>query len=117
MAYVDGFLLAVKKDRIADYEALARLAGTIWMDHGAIGFTETIADDVPDGKVTSFPMAVKLEEDEVVVFSYIVYRSREERDAINAKVMADPRMPHDMTDMPFDGQRMIFGGFRTIVQL
>lgn len=117
MAYVDGFILAVKKDRIADYEALARLAGTIWMDHGAIGFTETVADDVPDGTVTSFPLAVKLEEDEVVVFSYIVYRSREDRDAINAKVMADPRMPHDMTDMPFDGQRMIFGGFRTLVQL
>lgn len=117
MAYVDGFILAVKKDRIADYEALAHLAGTIWMDHGAIGFTETVADDVPDGKVTSFPLAVKLEEDEVVVFSYIVYRSREDRDAINAKVMADPRMPHDMKDMPFDGQRMIFGGFRTLVQL
>ncbi len=117
MAYVDGFVLPVKRALIADYEALARAAGEIWMDHGAIGFTETVADDVPEGKVTSFPMAVKLEADEVVVFSFIVFRSREERDAINAKVMADPRMPQDMKVMPFDMERMIYGGFRGLVEM
>lgn len=108
MAYVDGFVLAVPKDKIDAYKALAKNAGDIWKEHGALDFVECIGDDVPYGEVTSFPRAVLAKDDEVVVFSWIVYRSRAERDAINAKVMADARL--DRT-MPFDGKRLIYGGF------
>ena len=111
MAYVDGFVVPVPKDRIEDYKAAASLAKTVWMEHGATGFVECLADDVPYGELTSFPRAVQLKEDEIVAFSWITYESRESRDAVNAKVMADPRMDHDPQKMPFDGKRMIFGGF------
>lgn len=117
MAYVDGFLLAVPKDKLKDYQKLARKAGKIWMEHGALSYMETAADDVSEGKLTSFPRAVKLKEDEIVIFSWIVYRSKRERDAINKKVMADPRLNMDPSTMPFDGKRMIFGGFKTIVEM
>jgi uncharacterized protein YbaA (DUF1428 family) len=117
MAYVDGFVMVVPKDRMEDYEALARLGAEIWMEHGAIGYVEAKADDVPYGERTSFPRAVQATEDETVVFAWILYPSREVRDAVNAKVMADERMPKDMAAMPFDGQRMIYGGFETIVQV
>jgi uncharacterized protein YbaA (DUF1428 family) len=108
MAYVDGFVVPVPKDKIDAYKAVAKNAGDIWKEHGALDFVECIGDDVPYGEVTSFPRAVLAKDDEVVVFSWIVYRSRAERDAINAKVMADPRLDKSM---PFDGKRLIYGGF------
>ena len=119
MAYVDGFVVPVPKKKIAAYRAQARKAGKIWKEHGALAFTECIADDVKPGKWTSFPQAVKLKSDEVVVFSWIVFKSRRQRDAVNAKVMKDPRLAAmmDPKAMPFDGKRMIWGGFKPIVEL
>lgn len=117
MAYVDGFVLAVPESKVADYKKLARLAGKVWMEYGALSYVECVADDVPVGKLTSFPRAVKLKDGEVVIFSWITYRSRAERNAIMKKVMADPRLPKDWSAMPFDGKRMIYGGFKTIVDI
>ncbi len=117
MSYVDGFVLAVPKQKLDAYKEMARKAGAIWMNHGALAFVECVGDDVPYGELTSFPRAVQATEEEIVVFSWIVYKSREDRDTINAKVMADPRMPKDMSEMPFDGKRMIFGGFRPFLEL
>ena len=117
MSYVDGFVLAVPKDRLEDYKALARLAGSVWKKHGALAYVECTGDDTPYGELTSFPRAVQAKDDEVVVFSWIVYASRAARDEINAKVMADPRIKMDPAKMPFDGQRMIFGGFESFVEL
>lgn len=118
--YVDGFVMAVRRDRLAAYRTLARKAGKLWREHGALQYVECVADDVPDGKVTSFPMAVKLRRGEVALFSWIVFRSRAHRDRVNKKVMADPRldaMTPDKRRMPFDMQRMIYGGFRSLVSL
>ena len=117
MSYVDGFVLAVPKAKVEEYKALARLAGTVWKDHGALAYVECLGDDVPYGELTSFPRAVQAKDDEVVIFSWIVYESREQRDAVNAKVMADPRLKDGMSNMPFDGKRMIHGGFRTFLEL
>ena len=117
MTYVDGFVVAVPKEKIEDYKAMARKAGEVWKEYGALAFVECIGDDVPYGEVTSFPRAVQAKDDEVVVFSWIVYEFREQRDAVNAKVMADPRMKADMSDMPFDGKRMIYGGFKAFLEL
>ena len=117
MAYVDGFVAPVPKKNLAAYRRLARKAGKIWREHGALQYTECVADDVQSGKVTSFPQAVKLKPDEVVVFSWIVYTSRRERDRINKKVMSDPRLKMDPGSMPFDGMRMFWGGFKPIVEL
>lgn len=117
MAYVDGFVLAIPETRVADYRKLARKAGKIWLEHGALEYVECIADDVSAGKTTSFPRAVKPQDGEVVAFSWIVYRSRADRDAVLKKVMADPRLPKDMAQMPFDTKRMIYGGFKTIVEM
>ena len=117
MSYVDGFLLAVPKAKLEAYKELASKAGEVWKEHGALAFVECIADDVPYGELTSFPRAVLAKDDEIVVFSWIVYESREQRDAINVKVMADPRLKGDAANMPFDGKRMIFGGFSPIVEL
>lgn len=117
MPYVDGFVVAVPKDKIDAYREMAETAGAVWMEHGARGFHEFIADDVPYGELTSFPRAVQAKEDETVVFSWIVYDSREHRDAVNAKVMADERLKGSMETAPFDGKRMIYGGFRTLVEL
>jgi uncharacterized protein YbaA (DUF1428 family) len=116
MAYVDGFILAVPRDKLDAYKAMAKTAGEVWMEHGATSYVECAGDDVPYGELTSFPRAVQATDDEVVVFSWITYRSREERDAINAKVMADPRLKCDPSDMPFDGKRMIYGGFAPFLQ-
>ncbi len=118
MSYVDGFVVPVPKEKLDEYRKMARKAGKVWMAHGALAYTECVGDDVPAGKRTSFPQSVKLKEGEVVVFSWIVYRSRRERDRINKLVMADPRLK-DMMDpksLPFDGKRMFFGGFREIVK-
>jgi uncharacterized protein YbaA (DUF1428 family) len=117
--YVDGFVVPVPTKNIDAYRRMARRAGKIWMEYGALAYQECIGDDVKPGKVTSFPQSVKLKAGETVVFSWIVYKSRRARDSINAKVMKDPRLA-DMMDpknMPFDGKRMFFGGFKTIVQL
>lgn len=117
MTYVDGFLLAVPKKELAAYRAIARKAGKVWMEYGALSYVECAADDVPDGKLTSFPMAVKLKKDEVVVFSWITYKSRAQRDRVNKQVMADPRIAAiDPKTLPFDAKRMIFGGFKSIVE-
>ena len=114
---MDGFVLAVPKDRAADYTKMARKAAKIWREHGALAVMENRADDVKPGKLTSFPQAVKLKEGEEVWFSWIVYKSRRDRDAINKKVMADPRLASmmDPKDMPFDGKRMFWGGFKSVV--
>ncbi len=116
MAYVDGFVLAVPKANLEAYKEMARLGGTVWMEHGALSYVECIGDDVPYGELTSFPRAVIAKEDEIVVFSWITYKSRADRDAVNAKVMADPRLKHDMANMPFDGKRMIYGGFEAFLE-
>lgn len=116
MAYVDGFLVPVPKKNLDAYKALARMASEVWKEHGALAYVETIGDDVPYGEVTSFPRAVQAKDDELVVFAWIVYESREARDAINAKVMADPRMKGDAA-MPFDGKRMIYGGFQPFIEV
>lgn len=119
MHYVDGFVLAVPTANLDKYRELATLAGNVWKEHGALQYVEAVADDVQPGKVTSFPQAVQLKEGEVVVFAYIVYRSREHRDEVNKKVMADPRLNEmmDPKSMPFDGMRMFWGGFQGLVEL
>jgi uncharacterized protein YbaA (DUF1428 family) len=116
MAYVDGFVVPVPKKQVEAYKRLARKAAKVWKDHGALEFRECVADDVKAGKVTSFPRSVKLKPSETVVFSWIVYRSRAHRDRVNAKVMKDPRFAGmDMKDVPFDGKRLIYGGFKMVV--
>ena len=115
MAYVDGFIVAVPKANIEAYRAMATTASEVWKDHGALSYVECIADDVPYGELTSFPRAVQANDDEVVIFAWITYESREQRDAINVKVMTDPRLKCDPSDMPFDGKRMIYGGFDSFV--
>src|SRR6188508_1317543 len=118
MSYVDGFVVPVPKKSMKAYLGMARKAGKVWKDHGAIDYCECIADDVKVGKWTSFPRSVKLKRGETVVFSYIMYKSRAHRDRVNAKVMKDPRMTSimDPKALPFDGKRMIFGGFKVLVE-
>jgi uncharacterized protein YbaA (DUF1428 family) len=116
--YVDGFVIPVPKAKVAAYRRIARKYGALWIKHGALEVHECVGDDVQPGKLTSFPQAVKLKADEVVVFSWIVFKSRKHRDAVNKKVMADPLMAQvDPASMPFDGQRMFWGGFKEIVRL
>lgn len=118
MSYVDGFVVPVPKKKLKAYRNMAAKAGKIWREYGATAFYECAADDVSKGKRTSFPRSVKLKANETVLFSFIIYRSRAERDRINAKVMKDPRLAKMMKlkDMPFDAKRMIYGGFKTIVK-
>lgn len=118
MNYVDGFVVPVPTASLAAYRKIARRAGKIWKEHGALDYVECVGDDVPPGKRTSFPQSVKLKADEVVVFSWIVYKSRAQRDRVNKLVMADPRLADMMTPkaMPFDTRRMFFGGFKVLVQ-
>jgi uncharacterized protein YbaA (DUF1428 family) len=117
MPYVDGFIVPVPKKNLEAYKDIARKAGEVWMDHGALSYAECIGDDVPYGELTSFPRSVQATDDEVVIFSWITYENRAARDAIVAKVMADPRLQMDPADNPFDGKRMIFGGFTPFLQL
>jgi uncharacterized protein YbaA (DUF1428 family) len=118
MPYVDGFVVPVPKANLEAYREMAQTAGAIWKEYGALEYHECVADDVKPGKVTSFPQSVLLEPDETVVFAWITYESRAARDEINAKVMNDPRIKDmDPARMPFDGKRMFFGGFRTIVDI
>jgi len=118
MNYVDGFVVPVQKKKVGAYRSMAKLSAKVWLQHGALAFYESVADDVPYGKRTSFPRSVKLKPDETVVFSYIVYKSRAQRDAVNAKVMKDPRLAGMMNlkTLPFDAKRMIWGGFKPLVQ-
>ncbi|MCH9828914.1 MAG: DUF1428 domain-containing protein [Gammaproteobacteria bacterium] len=118
MSYVDGFVIPLPADKIDEYRRIATLAGRVWRDHGALDYVECVADDVKPGEFTSFPQSVKLEADEIVVFSWIRYESREHRDQVNEAVMKDPRLAEMMNPeaMPFDGKRMIFGGFKVLVQ-
>ena len=117
--YVDGYVLPIPKKKLSAYRKMARKAGKVWMEHGALAFHENVADDVKPGKLTSFPQAVKLKKGEVVVFSWIVFKSRKQRDRVNAKVMADPRLEKmmDPKNAPFDGKRMFWGGFKELVAL
>lgn len=118
--YVDGFVLPVPRENVDAYRRIARKCGNIWKEYGALQYIECVEDDVKPGKLTSFPQAVKLKPGEVVVFSWIVYKSRRARDSINAKVMKDPRMDTMMKDpkqMPFDARRMFWGGFKSIVEV
>jgi uncharacterized protein YbaA (DUF1428 family) len=114
MSYVDGFVLAVPKAKKAEYQAMATKTWAVFKEFGAIRQVECWGDDVPDGKVTDFRGAVKAGEDEVVVFSWVEYPSKAVRDAANEKLMTDPRMT-EMGEAPFDGKRMIYGGFAPIL--
>ena len=118
--YVDGFIIPVPRRKVAEYRRVAKLGAKIWREHGALDYMECIADDVKKGKWTSFPRSVKLKPNEVVWFSYIVYKSRASRDAVMKKVMTDPRMAKIMSpdpkSWPFDGKRMIYGGFKVSVR-
>jgi len=116
--YVDGFVVPVPKRKLAAYLKMARVGAKVWRDHGALEYREAVADDVKPGKHTSFPQSVKLKANETVIFAWIVYKSRKDRDRINALVMKDKRLAAfmDPKKMPFDGKRMFWGGFKTIVE-
>ena len=118
-SYVDGFVVPVPTRNLAAYRRMAAKAGKIWREHGALEYIECLADDVKPGKYTSFPQSVKLKRGETVVFSWIVYKSRQDRDRVNAMVMKDPRMAAMMNPkaLPFDGKRMFWGGFKVMVNL
>jgi uncharacterized protein YbaA (DUF1428 family) len=118
MQYVDGFVVPVPKKNLTAYRRMAQKAGKIWREYGALEVKECVADDVKVGKRTSFPRSVKLKPGETVVFSYIVYKSRGDRDRVNAKVMKDPRLAKmmDPKAMPFDAKRMFYGGFKVLVE-
>lgn len=116
MNYLDTLVTPVPKARLDEYRKHAELGAAVWLDHGALSYQEWIADDVPRGKLTSFPQALYLKDDEVVVVSLATYRSREHRDAVMAKVMADPRFADMKPDhLPFDARRMFWGGFTPLV--
>lgn len=119
MNYVDGFVVPVPSKNLAEYKKMSRLMGKVWRDHGALEYRECVADDVKSGKLTSFPQSVMLKRGEVVVFSWIVYKSRAHRDKVNTAGMKDPRIAKlmDPTKMPFDGKRMFFGGFKVMIDL
>src|SRR5215475_13431222 len=117
MSYVDGFVIAVPKDNIEQYKEMARKCAPIWKEFGATDYVECMGDDTPYGKLTSFPRAVQAKDDEVVVFSWIVYPDKAKRDAANEKIMADDRLKGMMANSPFDAKRMIFGGFEPFLGL
>lgn len=116
MTYVDGFVIPVPKAKREAYRKMAEMAAPLFKEYGALKVVECWGNDVPDGKLTSFPMAVKKDADEEVVFSWIIWPSKEARDAGNAKAMADPRMQMPPDGMPFDGKRMIMGGFEVMLE-
>lgn len=115
MAYIDGFVLPVPVKKLAEYKKMAKLAAKVWKEHGVLAYVEALGDDVPNGKLTSFPMAVKLKKGETVVFAHATYKSRAHRDRIMKKIMADPRMQFDWSKAPFDSKRMFWGGFKPLV--
>ena len=117
--YIDEFMVPVPLENLDAYRTMARKAGKIWREYGALEYQECIADDVKPGKTTSFPQSVKLKDGETVVFSWIIYKSRKHRDSVNAKVMKDPRLAAmmDPKTMPFDAKRMVWGGFKSLVEM
>ncbi len=117
MSYVDGFVAAVPTKNKEQYRQHATMAGEVFKEFGALQFIECWGDDVPDGKITSMPMAVKCKDDETVVFSWVVWPSKDVRDEAMPKVMADPRCSQENNPMPFDAQRIIYGGFEVLVKL
>ncbi len=114
--YVDGFVVPVPKARLEEYKKFSTKASELWKKLGALTYVEAVGDDVKPGEVTSFPQSVKLKDDEVVVFSWITYKSREDRDRINKAIMDDPQMKEMGENMPFDGKRMFMGGVTPIVE-
>jgi uncharacterized protein YbaA (DUF1428 family) len=119
MKYVDGYVLPVPKKNLPAYRRMAQKAGKVWREHGALEFRECVGDDLKTKMAVSFPRTIKLKPGETVVFSWIVFKSRAHRDAVNAKVMKDPRLAKmmDMKSMPFDSKRMVYGGFKVMVDL
>ena len=115
--YVDGYVVPVPLDKLEEYRRLAQDSAKVWREHGALEYCEWVADDVKPGKVTSFPQSVNLQPGETVVFSFITFRSREHRDQVNELAMKDPRFANmDPKAMPFDSQRMFFGGFTLLAE-
>jgi uncharacterized protein YbaA (DUF1428 family) len=117
MAYVDGFVLPVPRKNLAAYRRMAKKAGKIWIEHGALSYVECVGEDLDVKIGLPFPKLARSARGETVVFAYIVYKSRAHRDRVNAKVMSDKRLKGSMDDMPFDMKRMAYGGFSTIVDL
>jgi uncharacterized protein YbaA (DUF1428 family) len=118
MTYVTGFVVPVPKAKLAAYKAMARKAGKVWMKHGALSYMECAGDDVKPGKVTSFPQAVKLKKNETVIFAYVTYKSKAHHNRVTKLVFADPFMQQfNMKNVPFDGKRMFWGGFKAIINL
>lgn len=120
MRYVDGFVIPISKRKLAGYARMARQAGRVWKEHGALEYIEAVGDDLAPAEVAAtFPKLTRVKPGETVIFSFIVYRSRAHRDRVNAKVMKDPRLAKMMAGkaMPFDMKRMSYGGFRTLVDL
>ena len=117
--YVDGFVLPIKRDQLENYKKIAEAAGKIWMEHGAIAYVECVGDDLQVEEMTPFPKMASASPEETVIFSWIVFESKEHRDQVNEAVMADPRMEALMPDEedPFDYRRMAYGGFKTLVDL
>ncbi len=117
MAYVDGYVLPIATKHLAAYRRLATLAGKVWREHGALEYRECVGDDLAVKMLMPFPRAMKIKRGETVVFAWIVFNSRAQRDRVNAKVMKDPRLPASMKDkpMPFDVKRMMYGGFKVLV--
>ena len=117
--YVDVFVVPVPRKNLNEYRKMAKLMGKVCREHGALEYHECVADDVKKGKVTSFPRSVKLKAGETVIFSWVVFKSRAHRDSVNKKVMKDPRLAKMMKPkaLPFDGMRMFWGGFKTLISL
>ncbi|MCG7965233.1 MAG: DUF1428 domain-containing protein [Candidatus Thiodiazotropha taylori] len=116
MPYVDGFIAAVPTEKKDEYIAHAKISAMVFKDYGALKVVETWGDDIPDGEITSFPMSVKCKADETVVFSWVIWPSKNVRDEAWQKTMEDPRMQEDQNPMPFDGKRLIYGGFNIILE-
>lgn len=117
-SYVDGFVIPVPKDKLADYQKLAKKASKVWKEHGALDYRECVGDDLEHDFSMPFPRGIRAKEGELIIFSFIVYKSRTHRDRVNAKVMKDPRIAAmcDSKNSPFDSKRMLYGGFKTIVE-
>lgn len=115
-SYVDGFVVPVPKKNVVAYKKMAKFMSKLWLEHGAIDYVECMGDDVPNGKITSFPKSVKLKSSEVVFFSWATYKSKAHRNQVMKKVMNDPRLMGTMDKMPFDGMRMFWGGFKPVVK-
>jgi uncharacterized protein YbaA (DUF1428 family) len=117
--YIDGFVVPVPKKNLDKYRKMAKIFAKVCREHGALEYVEAVADDVKKGKVTSFPQSVKLKPSEVVIFSFVIYKSRAKRDVANKKIMKDPRLAKlmDPKKLPFDGMRMFWGGFKTFIDI